>query len=361
MTVTLNTGSGVNSTYSNGNKTVVATSTASDCVGIATAAASAGQKSYWEATLNGAPGDFSPGQAVLYAGGTRGNFPGVMVNGYLGGGDNYMLLGLGATGVAGIQGNAVVIGPDFAASIANGVILGFTVDYNGGTWGVNINGGSFYNYTIPTNDGAIFPAYEIEGGASSSASITFGFAAANQTYSPPAGYTPLDPGAASAALTGNSATGAIGSLGNTRSLALTGNAGTGSVGILGVAASAPLTGNQAIGSVGSVGPHISMGLSGNQATTAVGTLGTHILNHFTASDFTSATPVLGAPTLGQLNALTAQDFTSALPVLDFAILGQINHFTALDLTTNNPVLGHPILNGGSVVSGGFLTLMGYGN
>ena len=76
-------------------------------------------------------------------------------------------------------------------------------------------------------------------------------------------------------ITGNLATGAVGTLGKTSLVAkaLTGNAGTGAVGTMSNAGwSKAVTGNSATGAVGTLGPVIAPPFTGNQATGAVGTL-----------------------------------------------------------------------------------------
>lgn len=78
----------------------------------------------------------------------------------------------------------------------------------------------------------------------------------------------------SAPVTGNEATGSVGSVAPSASLALSGNAATGSVGNLTASASygASITGNAATGSVGSLAPSAAVALSGNQATSAEGSI-----------------------------------------------------------------------------------------
>lgn len=73
-------------------------------------------------------------------------------------------------------------------------------------------------------------------------------------------------------ITGNAATGAIGTVSSALSYAITGNVGTGGVGTVNSAVSYGLTGNQASGFVGSVSApgSTTIAISGNAATTAVG-------------------------------------------------------------------------------------------
>lgn len=81
-----------------------------------------------------------------------------------------------------------------------------------------------------------------------------------------------EPNDTTIALTGVSASGAVGSMGPARALALTGAASSSAVGSLAVARSVALTGTGATGAAGTIGPGRSVGITGVSATSAVGSM-----------------------------------------------------------------------------------------
>ena len=118
-------------------------------------------------------------------------------------------------------------------------------------------------------------------------------------------------GGSGVALTGVSATGAVGSFGVAASTALSGNAATGAVGSFGVTASTVLSGNAATGSVGSFGVSTSNALSGIAATTSVGSFGVTVSVALSGNSATGAVGTL-TPSLGINVALTGVEGTGGV-------------------------------------------------
>ena len=96
-----------------------------------------------------------------------------------------------------------------------------------------------------------------------------------------------------AALTGVSATGAVGTIGLSISLSVTGNSADGNVGTLGASISSELAGVSATGNVGSVGSAVTVSLTGVFATGDVGSVGATIT---VAISGVSATGAVGTVT-----------------------------------------------------------------
>jgi hypothetical protein len=115
------------------------------------------------------------------------------------------------------------------------------------------------------------------------------------------GYGPWSFGEASAALTGNSSTTAVGTLLADRSIQEDGTIATGNVGTVGLSVSVAITGNTATGSVQSV--FVSPILTGNTATGAVGTLSAEVIT------FQDITGVQGTGAVGTASNVTSIGIT----------------------------------------------------
>ncbi len=74
-------------------------------------------------------------------------------------------------------------------------------------------------------------------------------------------------------ITGNAGTGAVGSASAARAVALTGTAGAGQIGTLGAGVTVAISGVAATASVGSIGASVAVAISGVSATGAVGSVG----------------------------------------------------------------------------------------
>jgi hypothetical protein len=94
-------------------------------------------------------------------------------------------------------------------------------------------------------------------------------------------------------VTGNSATGSPGSVGNNRTVPLTGNAATGAAGTVTSTATIPITGTGATTAVGTVGATVTISLSGVQATGSVGTETVSTTVPVTGTEATGAAGTVG--------------------------------------------------------------------
>lgn len=133
------------------------------------------------------------------------------------------------------------------------------------------------------------------------------------------------------ALTGNAATGGVGTLGLTHAEPLSGNAGTLSPGTLGINHAQALTGNAAAAGVGSVVPSSAVTLTGNAAAGQVGTLaaggdaaaaltgnaatasvGTLAVNHSQAITGNAAAGAVGTLAVAHAEAITGNSATGSV-------------------------------------------------
>lgn len=158
-------------------------------------------------------------------------------------------------------------------------------------------------------------------------------------------------GAVTVALTGNSATGSVGSLAPSNSVSLTGNQATGAVGTLTPELSASLSGNAAAGDLGLLTPNIVGFLSGVEGTGQTGTV-------TAPGNVTVAlTGVQGTGQLGNLSpstqvALTGNTATGAVGNLtasfSFTLTGNAGTGAVGTLTPSNVVALSGVSATGSV-------------
>lgn len=130
------------------------------------------------------------------------------------------------------------------------------------------------------------------------------------------GYGPWGFGEASAALTGNSSTTAIGTLLTDRSIQEDGTIATGNVGTIGFTVSVAITGNAATGAVQSV--FVSPILTGNTATGAVGTMVAEVITFQAITGVNGTGSVGTASNVISIGIIGVQSICSVGQIIGFA-------------------------------------------